>query len=301
MPKQRYIERYNAIVEKVRKGRCTLKEICEYLSIKSEDRDLNLTISSRTFNRDLDEIRDIYGIDIQYDRTQKVYYIANDQVANISNVRLMEAFDIFNTLKMSEHFSDFILFEERKPHGTQHFYPLLQAIKSKQKIKIVYRKFSEDENTERILLPFALKESKGRWYLLATKINDTKLKTYGLDRIISLKVLQDFFYSDFKINIKEKFKHSFGIISVDEGDPETVELSFTRKQGEYIKTYPLHESQQVVFENNEEIRVKLLIYVTYDFIMELLSFGSEMKVISPADLQEEIQESLEEALKNYTA
>ena len=88
--------------------------LCEYLSIKSEDRDLNLTISSRTFNRDLDEIRDIYGIDIQYDRTQKVYYIANDQVANISNVRLMEAFDIFNTLKMSEHFSDFILFEERK-------------------------------------------------------------------------------------------------------------------------------------------------------------------------------------------
>ena len=120
---------------------------------------------------------------------------------------------------------------------------------------------------------------------------------------ISLNLRMDLKESskDFKINIKEKFKHSFGIISVDEGDPETVELSFTRKQGEYIKTYPLHESQQVVFENNEEIRVKLLIYVTYDFIMELLSFGSEMKVISPADLQEEIQESLEEALKNYTA
>jgi hypothetical protein len=300
MAKQRFIERYNAIVEKVRKGPCTLKEICEHLSIKSEDRDLNLTISNRTFKRDLDEIRDIYGIDIQYNRHQKLYNIANDQVANISNVRLMEAFDLFNTLKMSEHFSDYIFFEERKPHGTQHFTPLLQAIKLKQKIKLRYLKFYDDEITERTLQPYALKESKGRWYLLATQENENTLKSYGLDRIEKLETLKQNFTPNSDIVINKKFIHSFGIISMDNAEPDMVELSFTPLQGKYIKTYPLHTSQEIDFENNDEVRVKLKIHVTYDFIMELLSFGSDMKVISPTQLKEDIKETLEKSLGLYS-
>ena len=114
------------IVKKVRKGLCTLKEIEDYLDDYSEDTETDLRISKRTFQRDCNEIRSLYNIDIQYDFSRKGYYI-DEEGANQTNIRMMEAFDLFNVLKMSEQLSEFILFEQRKALGSDYFYPVLQA------------------------------------------------------------------------------------------------------------------------------------------------------------------------------
>jgi len=43
----------------------------------------------------------------------------------------------------------------------------------------------------------------------------------------------------------------------------------------------------------------MYIYPTYDFIMEILSMGKEVKVIEPPSLKEQIKNSLIETLNNY--
>jgi predicted DNA-binding transcriptional regulator YafY len=40
-------------------------------------------------------------------------------------------------------------------------------------------------------------------------------------------------------------------------------------------------------------------YITFDFIMELLSYGNNMKVISPKHLKDEVCEQYSNALKQY--
>ncbi|MFZ4563419.1 MAG: hypothetical protein ACOYNU_08580, partial [Bacteroidales bacterium] len=55
----------------------------------------------RTFQRDIIEIRSLYNVDIQFDRSRKVYFIEEDENPEL-NDRLMEAFDFISTIKMSE-------------------------------------------------------------------------------------------------------------------------------------------------------------------------------------------------------
>ena len=107
----------------------------------------------------------------QFDFSNKVYFIDFDQQPE-ANERILEAFDTFNALNISDRLSDFIHFENRHPQGTEYLYGLLHAIKNKLQIIFQYKKFWGDESAERIVEPYSLKESKNRWYVLAKDLKD---------------------------------------------------------------------------------------------------------------------------------
>ena len=141
--------------------------------------------------------------------------------------------------------------------------------------------------------PLALKEFKNRWYLISTNLvkdsSDGIIKTFGLDRISSLEITKIRFRYPTSFDIEEYFRHCFGIISPVEEKPAEVILSFDPDQGKYIKTLPLHQSQQILVDNDNELRVKLLIYITFDFRMELWAHGNTIRILQPASLAEEIR------------
>jgi len=76
-------------------------------------------------------------------------------------------------------------------------------------------------------------------------------------------------------------------------------LSFDPVQGKYIKSLPLHESQQIIIDNNTELQIKLFLYTTYDFEMELLSYGEYVKVLKPDSLIEVMKNRYSKALNIY--
>ncbi len=70
-------------------------------------------------------------------------------------------------------------------------------------------------------------------------------------------------------------------------------------QGRYIKTLPLHHSQEILKDNETEFKICLKLDVTYDFIMELLSFGKEVKIIKPKSLINEMKAVYQGCLEKY--
>jgi predicted DNA-binding transcriptional regulator YafY len=298
MSKRESISRYNLIIKKLRKHPASFSEIAEYLAFESELQEYNFNTSKRTFQRDLEDIRSLYNIDIQYDFSRKVYHIEFDQQPEI-NERILEAYDTFNALNITDRLSDHIHFEKRRPQGTENLFGLLHAVKNRVQIKFTYQKYWEEELTERTVEPYALKEFKNRWYILACDTKDTQVKSFALDRLTNLEITKKRFQFPTDFNVNEHFKYSFGIISPNDHKPQEVILSFTPFQGKYIKSLPLHESQQVLVDNNEELRVKLTLFITHDFFMELLSFGDNMKVIQPESLINDIKTSLKNVLKQY--
>jgi hypothetical protein len=48
------------------------------------------------------------------------------------------------------------------------------------------------------------------------------------------------------------FKNCFGVITSEEADPEEIILSFEPLQGKYVKSYPLHESQKIIEDNDKD-------------------------------------------------
>lgn len=287
MSKRESIARYSLIIKKLRKKPCSFKEIADYLALKSEIQDYDYNISKRTFQRDLKDILSLYQIEIEYVFSKKAYAIVSDQQPEVTE-RMFEAFDTFNALNLSDRLSNHIHFEKRKPQGTEHLYGLLHAIKNTLKIKFTYHKYWENEFTERKSKPYALKEFRNRWYIIGKEDNGDHIKSFALDRLSALEILKEKFEMPDDFNVNQHYKYCFGIVGPKAEEPKNIILSFTRFQGKYIKSLPLHESQQILVDNENELRISLRVHINYDFFMELLSFGNEMKVIEPKSLVNQI-------------
>jgi len=298
MQKTKYFLRYGFIIQKLRNCKeATFQEIKDYLERQSELSDYDLNISKRTFDRDKNEILSLFNVLIEYNLSRKVYYIADDDQSGI-NDRMLEAFDMFNSLNMSDSNAPYIIFEKRKPQGTEHFYGLLHAIKNRLLIKFTYTKYWDDNVSERSVEPYALKESGYRWYLISKDKKDGKIKTFGLDRISDLEILKQKFIYPKDYNPNDDFKYSFGLITNQGKEPNEIVLSFDPFKGKYIKSFPLHNTQQIIVNDIKELRIKLNVHITEDFIMEILSFGDEVKVVSPKSLKDKVCEILSNAIKN---
>ncbi|MBC7438731.1 MAG: WYL domain-containing protein [Flavobacterium sp.] len=299
MSKKQFIKRHHLIINKLRSNPCSFKELQDYLEKNSIDEEENYMISKRTFERDIHEIGEIYKIDIEYNRSQNVYKITQD-ADEVKTSRLIESFQIFNALSISDSLSNHIIIEKRKHLGTDNMHGLLHAIKNQFQVQFIHEKFDKTINKKelRTVFPLALKEAKNRWYLVVKDPNDGVYKTFGLDRITDLTITNKKFEYPKDFNPEEKFEYSFGIIT-DGTLPEKIKLWFSHEQANYIKSLPLHHSQKVISETDKECIVELYLSPTYDFIMELLSMGTEVKVIEPKSLQALIKERISATLKLY--
>jgi predicted DNA-binding transcriptional regulator YafY len=289
--------RHNLIINKLRKHKgATFAEIRDYFVRESEILGENLTTSKRTFNRDIAEIGEIYGIYIEYDSAQRKYSIEEDLTTEIDNRRL-EALYVFNALKIKERQEKHMFFDTRQTSGTEQLYNLLCAINNRWQITFDYQKYYHDELTTRKVNPLAIREFKCRWYLFGQ--NNEQIKCYGLDRMSNLQILTTNFERQTDFDISEQLKHCFGIMSPNAEQPSEVILSFKPSQGKYIKSLPLHHSQQILTDDDNELRILLKVYLTYDFVMELLSFGDKLHVIQPQELIDILINNYQNALENY--
>ncbi|MEI6697251.1 MAG: WYL domain-containing protein [Bacteroidota bacterium] len=299
MSKRESISRYNLIIKKLRNQSANFNEIAKYLSVESELQSYNFNVSKRTFQRDIEDIRSIYNIDVQYDFSRKIYFIDFDEQPEFSE-RILEAFDTFNALNISDRISKHIHFEKRKRKGTENLYGLLHAIKNKLQVSFSYQKFDEEKASKRNIEPFAIKEFKNRWYVLGKDKKDNQIKSFALDRLSEIEVSKIKFHIPLNFDLNLYYQHCFGVIYPNGQKPQNVILSFNPLQGKYIKTLPLHESQQILADNENELRIKLEIFITHDFYMELLSLGNNVKVIKPKSLIDDLKASYKNALKNYS-
>jgi len=305
MAKKHYFTRYLIIVRRLQQlNYAGFLEIQEYLAqrlleLNDFAPDTETKISRRTLQRDIKDIYQIFGVDIQYCHRNRGYYIHDLGFHTPLFDRLAESFEIIATLQMGKEVLPFVFLENRKPSGTEYLMPLLKAIREEKKVDFIYRKFTGEPEKERNVIPCGLKEFHSRWYLIAIDLEDSILKSFGLDRMRRVQLYGKAELRKDRQEISEHYRNSFGIISPADGEPNTVLLKFSPQQTPYIKTLPLHESQQIVEESNEGCLVKLEVHLSHDFLMELLSFGDSLTVLKPKKLRQQIQRTLQNALENY--
>lgn len=305
MSKRGYISRYLLILKKLKlKPYSTYEELQAYIEnqfdyLQMQDDNLQVGFSKRTLQRDIKDIRNVFGIDIEHSKSPKGYFISQNETENMNFQRMMEAFDMFNSLNLAQDLTPFIQLEKRRPQGTENLYGLLHAIKNRLQIKFSYQKFWEDKLSQRLVEPYALKEFKNRWYILAKDIKDSNIKSFALDRLANLEITNQSFLYPANYNIEQNYRYCFGIISPNGEEPQDIILTFNPFQGKYIKTLPLHETQQVLVDDEKELRIKLRLCLTHDLLMELLSFGNNMKVLEPKSLANQLKKAHEKAYRQY--
>ena len=134
---------------------------------------------------------------------------------------------------------------------------------------------------------------------MANDLKDNKVKSFALGRLTELEITKRKFEYPNDFNVNDHYKYCFGIISPNGHEPQEVILSFDPIQGKYIKSLPLHESQQVLIDSKEELRIKLIVFLTRDFFMELLSHVEHLRVIQPLGLINDLKSTFKNALRLY--
>ena len=265
-----------------------------------EEKDMFPT--ERTFQRDLKTLRDLCFIEVKYNRLQNGYFIDQDSRPDFDN--WMHVFELFNTARVinetlvkSSSNIEYIDFDRSSFELKDGILGmLLQAVVDRNKISFDYQNFVENTPKTIRLFPHLLKQYQNRWYIFGCFPNGD-FKSFGLERITNLKVLKESFKAQMK-HPKDAFKDVVGLI-YSQSTVENVVLSYTIDQSKYIKTQPIHSSQKVLLEDENEFRIQIRVRPNYELQEQILKQGERVKVIEPEWLKEEIKERLFDALNQY--
>ena len=292
------ISRCLHIIRRLKRGRkASFTEIQRYLNEMSALTGEDYTISIRTFQRDVDTIRELFLIDIRYSRTEGLYAINDEFSDEVLSERLIESLEVFHSLKMMNNLNNIFHFETRPPLGTEHLSRMIFAIKNKMIITLTYNKNWVNQFTERTLLPLLLKEFRGRWYVVAKRMDTDTVRIYSLDRVVGFIIQEQ--QATPPANLGNYFYYSFGIYVKTDPNPQEVVLKFSPDAGRYVKDAVLHHSQQVMEDSAEAFVIKLYLSITFDFVMEILGYGELVEVISPPELRAQVSDRLKKAEEKY--
>ncbi|NOU60582.1 helix-turn-helix transcriptional regulator [Marinifilum caeruleilacunae] len=283
MSQQATIKRYLLLIEKVKKGNYPSKqELIDLLN------DQGLKCSERTFQRSLESIRNEFGVEIEYNTIRRGYFINDDISVDYEPfIRFLDIAQSANTL--IETLSDgrealkYIHFDtSANMMGIHYLQPLLRAVKDNLQVRISYSHFEEKDEKTFVLNPELLKEYMNRWYVTGHVDYTDGVRIYALDRIKNIELLPETF--ERKMGSAEDV---FGdIIGVNFSGEEVkrIVLSFTPWQGNYIRTLPMHPSQEVLIDNDEEFRIAIRVKPNFELWQRIQMYGDQVKVLEPADL-----------------
>lgn len=293
------IRRFTLEIEKINRGQFpSFREIKDFLN------NHGFKLSDRTLERDFEQIRDEFGIEITFNRGKGGYFI--DLENSVNPASFFRFLEIVNTAELlteslieSKDTLKYISFNDGgKLKGIENLKPLLEAIKNYRKISFQHNNFYTGNSRNYTLKPYLLKEYQNRWYVVGVLGNMNELKSFGIDRIENLIVLTEIFIPNKNLNPIERFENIIGVV-YSGNQLEEVILSFTPVQGKYIKTLPIHNSQQILIDDESELRISLKIIPNYEFTQQILMHGDSVRVIEPGWLVEEIKENIRRTLKKY--
>ncbi len=299
MSAQGTIKRYILIIEKIASAKFpSFKILKNYLFSHGFE------ISERTLQRNIEQIRYEFGIEIDYNRTRNGYFIDKETSINVDAfMRFLEIVStadlLTESLKDGKNILDYISFETNgNLRGIENLKLFLFAVKNHRKILFTHYNFETGRNKNYQMKPYLLKEYQNRWYIVGLVQGITDFRIFGIDRIENVKVLTDIFKPDPKLNPVKVFENIIGL-TYSNDEPEEVILSFTPLQGKYIKALPLHGSQEIIKETEKEVLVKLTVVPNFELKQKILMMGDRIKVISPKWLAKEIKSILMNTLKQY--
>lgn len=159
--------------------------------------------------------------------------------------------------------------------------------------------------------PWYLREYNRRWYLFGWDVKENKIKRYSLDKIHGpIRTLKKTYISPTQ-SIEEILNTIVGV-SLTETAPIEIIFWVSDVSADYVARKTIHKTQEEikVAEDSPYMEMighrehgkffKMTCENNYELRREMLSFNSELIVLSPETFRQEIKENIERMLKNYS-
>jgi len=303
-----------------------MREMCEESLYGSTDGN---HICDSTIEKDLFNMKMEHDAPIKYSKRERGYYY-EDENYSINDIPLTEdeltsikyAVDTLHQFKDAPFFKEFgnaidkivdrisigtdhnetahyVQFESVTSVGGNEYLPLLlEAIQRKKQVWFLYTPHKDHIEKPRKVTPLFLKEYRNRWYLISYDAKQKGIRTFALERMDTPKLLdEDANFSD-EFNPEQYFQNTMGITSY-KGKSSNIHIKAKPVAARYIKSQPLHESQEITIENEKYTHFSMKLLVSEELIRTIMSYGGEIEVIEPDELRNIILERIKNMNQLY--
>lgn len=280
-------------------GDFSLKELNERFMRYSLNYDGEV-ISERTFNRDREFIASSFQIDIEYDARIRKYSLRNKEVIEENPIYryLLSSLHINNLSAMAIKHKDKIMLQN-PPTGVELLHTVLNAIDQGRTLCFDYVSYyAKDRTLHFELIPAFVRLFEQRWYLIGEFTDRSQTRVLALERMHNLTIGEKQLSASPNITPQEFYDGCFGVIR-DDKQAQTIKLKVYDKQVDYIRSLPLHASQQEIETGKDYAIFQYYFRPSFDFVQEILWHRDKVEVIEPKILREEVISLLRQMLERY--
>ncbi|MDT3356622.1 MAG: WYL domain-containing protein [Bacteroidota bacterium] len=262
--------------------------------------------SRRTFCNHREAIAEVFGIEIECNRSDNRYFIRYGE--DVSDTRadaawLINTFTVNSLLTLGQERLSGRVSVQNIPSGQRWLTVIMEAMTEDRVLKLEYRKYQSHDSEILNVSPYAVKEFERRWYLAGRCRERDGLRVYGLDRIVGLEVTGESFVMPEDFDVDEMFSKSYGIYLPGDKPVEDVVFRATEREAAFLEDLPLHHSQ---VRKGPEMATKefpavfgMKVVPNVDLVMDFCRLAGRVEVLEPKWLRDEVAGELEKAMKIY--
>lgn len=191
-----------------------------------------------------------------------------------------------------------VAFEQNEQlKGLEYLSEVIDATVNHTPLIFFYKTYMGKELTS-TLHPHHIKQYNNRSFLFGYEEESEMIANKALDRIQHISLANVPFKPNTSIDFRHFFDDIVGVsIPYDDVEKETVILRFTPARFPYVTSKPIHKLQVLIDE--EDCTVSLEVKPTRELEQQILSFGSDVEVLSPETFRAQIGRKIAENYKKY--
>lgn len=288
-------------------------------------------VSRRTIERDLEFLRDRMNAPLQYNSQRRGYEYTDDfelppfnfseeeVVATILAARLLRQYSELPLQTHAELMTDklvhlanvtppefeqvgrYISFDLASLRGNEGqvreaLEVSLKAIQHRVNIHLEYFGAYRGQASDRKVSPYHVRNKDGAWYLIGYCHMRKDIRTFALDRIIRIGLVNESFTYPEDFSVEKYLADSWGI---EKGKPGRMVIRFSKEEAPWVDNRVWHPSQKKTWEEDGSLILEFTVGSYNEVLRWVLQFGSSAEIIEPESFREMATMEIGKMLENY--
>ena len=283
-----------------------------------------LEVSEATLKRDFDFLRDRFGCPLEWDRAKRgwvirddlaeggrfelpgVWFDSSEVIALLTMLHLVEGVQpgllkehvapLKSRLRSMlaegaisaraiEHKLRLIHFAPRKVEP-KHFQQIASGLVEGKRLYMEYWNRDRKESTRRVISPQQLVHYRENWILDAWCHSKNALRSFALDAIQSIRVLDELAIEVSTNEMQEHFRSGYGIFAG--AAAHRALLKFTSDRAQWVGKETWHHDQTSSYLEDGSYMLEVPYSNDQELIMDLLRHSPEVEVLGPPELRRKL-------------
>jgi len=172
-----------------------------------------------------------------------------------------------------------------------------KAISSHNPLELSYYVITRNELTKRRVDPYGLTFRFGAWYLIGYCHLREEVRTFGVDRIRSMRLVNDHFKYPEGFDLEGYLERGWSLQA--DAQQETIVLHFDKGITPWISNCKFHPSQKITQRPDGSSIFEVTVAGVDEIKHWVLSFGDKVEVLEPKSLRTAIADECREMARKY--